>query len=169
MAKTSRATPATPAAPETLLDSVDRLTAEVRLLRQILDELREDFSWVTRNGLPVQPVEHVVVQQMARDPCAKDWGKRLVIQRNVYPTDAIPEPTGTEVPKNGSTPGLDTASQEQLYSVVTALDRVREQLAKAVAVPQEFLNSGTATMVAVSQPVLAKQGRQETPPPGCLF
>ncbi|MBI1314485.1 hypothetical protein GC176_24600, partial [bacterium] len=58
-------------------DSVDRLTAEVRVLRDVLDEIREDFSWVTRNGLPVQPVIHTRVKRMALDPCADDWGERL--------------------------------------------------------------------------------------------
>ena len=38
------------------------------MFRETIDELREDFSWVTRNGLPVQPIEHFIVKRMARDP-----------------------------------------------------------------------------------------------------
>jgi len=39
----------------------------VRCLREVLDEIREDLSWVIRNGLPVQPVEHVHVKRIDRN------------------------------------------------------------------------------------------------------
>ena len=78
--------PTTPVAAEEsgpLSESVDQLIGEVRLLRQVLDEIREDLSWVTRNGLPVQPVEHVHVKSMARDVTAVDWNNWLVVERSM--------------------------------------------------------------------------------------
>lgn len=47
------------------------------------DEIREEISWVTRNGLPVRtplPVSPVL-KRMALDPLAADWGERLLIER----------------------------------------------------------------------------------------
>ena len=67
-----------------LVKSVDRLTTEVQLLRQVMDEIREDFSWVTRNSPPARAIEHVHVKRMALDPCAEDWGEHLEIERSTY-------------------------------------------------------------------------------------
>jgi hypothetical protein len=59
------------------------LRDHVRLLVDAIDEVREELSWLTRNGLtsrePLPPVP--VLKQMALDPCAEDWGERLVIER----------------------------------------------------------------------------------------
>jgi hypothetical protein len=59
------------------------LKDEVRVLRDILDEIRDELQWVTRNGVPVQVSHPVspVLRQMALDPMAKDWGERLHIVR----------------------------------------------------------------------------------------
>src|SRR5436190_1829985 len=73
MAKRARSAPATCPGADPLAESIDRLAAELRILRETIDEIREDFSWVTRNGMPVQPIEHVIVKRMALDPCAADW------------------------------------------------------------------------------------------------
>jgi len=62
-------------------ESVDRLSSEIHCLRQVLDEVREDVSWLARNGLPVQPIDHVHVRRMARDVNADDWNEPLVIER----------------------------------------------------------------------------------------
>ena len=73
---------------DALIESVDLLSAEVRCLREVLDEVREDFSWLTRNGLPIRPVEHVHVRRMARDINADDWAARLVVDRFELPETA---------------------------------------------------------------------------------
>ena len=77
-----------------LAESMDNLTGELRMLRQVLDEIREDISWVTQNGLPVRPVEYVRVKRMALDPCAEDWGERLVIERSRYDPSGEASPVG---------------------------------------------------------------------------
>jgi hypothetical protein len=67
---------------DSLGDSLDKLSQEVRLLREVIDEIREEFSWLTRNGLPTQPIEHVTVKRMSKDSCAEDWAERLVLEHN---------------------------------------------------------------------------------------
>lgn len=60
------------------LNAVAHLADEIRMLRDVLDELREDFSYAFRNPRPVVPS---VLKQMAVDPTADDWSERLVIER----------------------------------------------------------------------------------------
>jgi len=75
----------TPAPDETaeLRHEIADLKDQVRVLSDILDEIREEISWVTRNGLPVRSPMPVspVLKRMALDPLAEDWGERLQIVR----------------------------------------------------------------------------------------
>lgn len=70
-----------------LRDEVTDLKNQVRVLSDILDEIREELQWVTRNGLPIpEPLPTVpVLKRMAVDPCANDWNERLVIVRGEFP------------------------------------------------------------------------------------
>lgn len=86
-----------------LRDEVTDLKNQVRVLSDILDEIREELQWVTRNGLPIrEPLPAVpVLKRMALDPCAEDWGERLVVEygvsQSLHPTDPdeiISEPVG---------------------------------------------------------------------------
>jgi len=118
-----------------LSESVDRLIGEVQLLRQVLDEIREDLSWVTRNGLPVQPVEHVHVKSMARDVRAADWNDRLVIERTMlHPLGQLGRLGSLELDRlmdelRGS---VETLAQGQIEPVLNALDEVRTALLAAM-------------------------------------
>lgn len=51
-----------------------------------LDEIREELTWLMRNGLPMKSIEHVVVLRMALDPAAKDWAAKLQVERFSLPT-----------------------------------------------------------------------------------
>lgn len=57
------------------------LTEEVRVLRDVLDEIREEMSWSIRNNSDRRN-ECTVLKQMGRDPTADDWGEHLVIARH---------------------------------------------------------------------------------------
>lgn len=50
------------------------LKDQVRVLTDILDEVSEDFQWVTRNGLPLWTPHPIspALKQMALDPLAED-------------------------------------------------------------------------------------------------
>lgn len=131
MAKASTPAPSPTPDGEPLVDAVHRLTAEITVFRQVIDEIREDFSWLTRNGLPVQPIEHVHVVRMALDPCADDWGDRLEIERSTYNSRANASPLESDVldrVTDDSTSALEAAAQGHLEFVLSALERMRDSI-----------------------------------------
>ena len=64
-----------------LRDEVTDLKNQVRVLSDILDEIRVDLQWVAQNGLPIRETlpPRPTLKRMALDPCAEDWNERLVI------------------------------------------------------------------------------------------
>lgn len=72
-----------------LAEVVEALTAEVRVLRQAVDELREEIQYATRNLIdrPVPPLPHRRIVSMPLDPLADDFGERL----NAVTPDDLPE------------------------------------------------------------------------------
>ncbi|HUQ68566.1 MAG TPA: hypothetical protein VM165_03525 [Planctomycetaceae bacterium] len=118
-----------------LAESVDRLTAELRVLRQVIDEIREDFSWITRNGIPVQPIEHVHVKRMALDPLADDWNERLELKRSTFPSLVTASPldcAALDRLAEELTQAFEAVAQGQLDVVLIALDGVRADLIAAL-------------------------------------
>lgn len=114
-----------------LSEAADRLSAEVRCLREVLDEVREDFSWVTRNGLPIQPMEHVRVRRMARDPNADDWAARLVVDRFALPENVQASPLESDsldALARNLTAAFEAAAKGQLGPVLQAVDGVQARL-----------------------------------------
>ena len=83
MAKSRSNTPPAPDEIVELREGITSLKDHIRVLVDAIDEVREELSWLTRNGLPsresLPPVP--VLKRMAADPCADDWGERLVIER----------------------------------------------------------------------------------------
>jgi hypothetical protein len=73
-----------------LRDEVTDLKNQVQVLSDILDEIREELQWVTRNGLPIrEPLPACpTLKRMALDPCADDWNERLVIDYGPLPRAA---------------------------------------------------------------------------------
>lgn len=113
-----------------LRDEVTDLKNQVRVLSDILDEIREELQWVTRNGLPVQVKEPLspvpVLKRMAADPCAPDWAERLVIDygipAHVDKAEAMspppPEPASAPTSSSKAPAGklfADADDQRQLF------------------------------------------------------
>ncbi len=116
---------------EPFSEAADRLSAEVRCLREVLDEVREDFSWVTRNGLPIQPMEHVRVRRMARDPNADDWAARLVLDRFTLPENVQASPLESDsldTLVRNLTAAFEAAEKGQLEPVLQAVDGMQARL-----------------------------------------
>jgi hypothetical protein len=136
MAPARESTPAAvPASSDALTGAVERLCDELRILREVMDDIREDFSWVTRNGLPVQPIEHVHVKRMALDPCASDWRERLEIERSTCPANGSASPLDVEMLDRIAetlTTTVEAVAQGQLEAVVNALDVVRNEILSAL-------------------------------------
>ena len=112
-------------------EAADRLSAEVRCLREVLDEVREDFSWVTRNGLPIQPIEHVRVRRMARNLNADDWAARLVVDRFALPENVQASPLESDsldALARNLTAAFEAAAKGQLGPVLHAVDGVQARL-----------------------------------------
>jgi hypothetical protein len=57
-----------------LLATIRELSQEVRVLREAVDELREELQWSNRNPLPHNPPSsRFVLTSMPLDPAAEDW------------------------------------------------------------------------------------------------
>lgn len=135
MAPARKIAPATAPDHDASPTSIDRLTETLARLCDIIDDLREDFSWVTRNGLPVQPIEHVHVKRMALDPCAGDWGERLEIERSTFPANAPAftlDTAALDRIAESLTTTVEAVAQGQLEAVLNALDAVRHEILSAV-------------------------------------
>ena len=132
MAKKARGAPAEkPAESEAIAAAVERLADAVVVLRDVLEEIREDLSWLTRNGLPIQPIEHVVVKRMALDPCDPDWNEKLEVERYSYPADASASPVdGVALGRMAEelTATIEAIAQCQLDIVLAAIDGVRNEI-----------------------------------------
>ena len=137
MKKSSPATaPASPRGQqaERLTDVVGRLADEVRVVRDVLDDIREDLSWITRNGVPTRSIEHTRVLRMARDPLAPDARDHLELRTYTL------EPRGSSEisPKvfdelvSEIAEAVTVIGQEQLNMFLMALDDARAKLLAAI-------------------------------------
>jgi hypothetical protein len=103
-----------------LRDEVTELKNQVRVLSDILDEIRVDLQWVTRNGLPIREPSPScpTLKRMALNPCADDWSERLVIN---YGTPD-PNPDATESRSDECThagsppPSASLAPSDELFA-----------------------------------------------------
>ncbi|MEZ6131130.1 MAG: hypothetical protein R3C59_20855 [Planctomycetaceae bacterium] len=95
-----------------LREEIASLKDHIRLLVDAIDEVREELSWLTRNGLPSrEPLPPVpVLKQMAADPCADDWGERLVIDYGTRNTNGETQPIVT--PETASVEAAPTPSEQ---------------------------------------------------------
>lgn len=184
MAKARKSAPAASPEVDPLAKAVDRLTAELRMLRNVMDEIREDFSWVTRNGLPIQPIEHVHVKRMALDPCAEDWGDHLEIERSTYVPRGSASPldsTALDRIAEELTTSFESVAQGQLEIVLTALDGVRTEILNALKrrrgdpangearLPKEPAKPATVAVSATASINEPPTPDTPKPPPGQLF
>ena len=131
---------------------------------------------MTRNGLPIQPVEHVHIKRMARDLSAADWNERLVIERTqLHPPGRL---TGIATPElRRLTEDLQSAVEAlvdgQIGPILKAVDEVQTALMDAMQRSQTELSvdGGMTSMDAgTSSPLFPPENPQ--PPcirPGRLF
>lgn len=182
MAKKSAPSSSTDRESHPLAEAVDRLATEMSALRQVIDEVREDFSWLTRNGLPVQPIQHIHVKRMALDPCADDWNERLEIERSTFVPRGRASPLETDVIDQAVEElkaTLEAVAQGHLEVVLTALDGVREEILKALRrrvdpadggnkdSPLSDASSPAPTSSSLPSPPSSSPSLR--PPPGRLF
>jgi|GEM_PF-689290 len=175
MAKKARVPSAErPAEPDPLTAAVERLADAVIVLRDAVDEIREDISWLSRNGLSVQPIEHVVVKRMARNPCAANWSEHLHIERSTFPADQsgslLDADTCNRIAEE-LTATFEAVAQGQLEVVLTALDGVRDEILAALKRPLAKRTDQAAVPAAEPPPAPAPASdpTRDSPPRGSLF
>jgi hypothetical protein len=119
---------------ERLTDAVNHLADELRVVRDVLDETREDLGWLTRNGLPQQPIVHTQLLRMARDPLAPDWRERLVFHRFSAGDAADPQIASEQLDELVSEIAevVTGTGQEQINLLLSALDDMRAKLVAAI-------------------------------------
>lgn len=66
---------------DAVVEVLHTLTQELRVLRDVLDEIREQLSWSLRND-HFHRGNCPVLKQMSRDPTADNWSDHLVIARH---------------------------------------------------------------------------------------
>ena len=129
MVRDRKTAPAEPeSSHEALVDALNRVGDELSSLQNSLDQIREDLSWVTRNGLPVQPIEHVIVRRMALDPCDPDWASKLELIRLDSAGDADFDSQIAERVAEAIGTAIEGLLQGQLEIVLSALDGVRSAI-----------------------------------------
>ncbi|MCC7420984.1 MAG: hypothetical protein IT428_11945 [Planctomycetaceae bacterium] len=82
------------------------LKQSIGVLVDVMDGIREELQWLSRNGLP--PHEErlppsPVLKQMAADPCDPNWGDKLVIARG-FPEERRSVPELDPVPPHSILP-----------------------------------------------------------------
>jgi|ERR1051326_9179232 hypothetical protein len=61
---------------ERLIDAVEHVGEELATLRQVIDEIREEFQWAVRNE-KLPPTHIVHITSMPVDPCDPEFGKKV--------------------------------------------------------------------------------------------
>jgi hypothetical protein len=74
-----------------LAEILRELRDEVRVLRQVVDELREECQWANRNSepLPLPPRFHLT--SMPLDPTSDDWEINRLKPEDLPDSDCLPE------------------------------------------------------------------------------
>lgn len=147
---------------ERLTDAVNHLTEELRVVRDVLDETREDLSWLTRNELPYQPTVHTQLVRMAADPLAPDWNERLEFHMFSSGDSSNPQVASEQLDELVSEIAevVTGTGQEQVNLLLTALDDMRVKLVAAIKSsadepPAEVIPTAAASFGSRSP---AKQG-----------
>lgn len=114
--------------------SVDRLAEEVRILRQVLDEIQDDFAWATRNGLASKVTAPMVVKKMALDPLAADWNQHIEIEGGNSTNESM-SPNNDHLEKLVCRieDTVENVAEGQLEVVLTFLGGMRRQFLEALA------------------------------------
>jgi len=60
---------------ERLIDAVETVADQIEVLRNVIDEIREEFQWAVRNKRLAPHVVHVT--SMAKDPLDPQWAAKL--------------------------------------------------------------------------------------------
>ena len=167
-----------------LQTTVEELSQNVHVLTEIVDALREDLSWLTRNGMPHQPIT-VIVHRM---PHVVGEGTRDTMELSFAqlpdrdPTadtlsdDQVRAAVIDEIVERLTVP-LGELAQEQLNVLLSIFDHAHRDVLQAIRKPQtippeELAPKKPRRRKRKEEPTAAvvQSVPQEPPPPhGLLF
>jgi hypothetical protein len=96
--KTPASAPEAAAPQEPLAAELESLRIEVRVLRQAIDEVREELQYLNNNGVRLRDVDQLppigILKRMAADVTSSDWSQRLQIDhgKGIATDPKRPEP-----------------------------------------------------------------------------
>ena len=121
-----------------LQETIEKLSQDIRVLTDIIDGLREDFSWLTRNGMPHQPIT-VIVHRM---PGVAEEGSRRTMELSFSqlperdPTETLTDEEVRKAVINDVVQRLaepvGEVAQQQLSSLVSTLDHAHRDVLEAI-------------------------------------
>ncbi len=127
-----------------LQTAVDELAQNVRVLTDIVDRLREDLSWLTRNGVPHQPIT-VLVHRMPRVSAGEGGRGTLELSLVRWPVrdptaetlsdDQVRAVVVEEIVQRLAEP-LGELAQEQLNALVDVIDHAHREVLHAIRTPR---------------------------------
>ena len=128
------------------------MTDELRVARDVMDEIREDLSWVSRNGVPGHREGHTRLRSMARNPLAADANELLEVLTSTVASsnssELAPEVFDELVSQIAEV--VTVVGQEQVNLLLSALDD---------AWPKVF------AAIKASSSVTPNAGQESTAPP----
>jgi hypothetical protein len=129
---------------ERLTDAVRDLADELRVGRDVLDEVRQELGWLTRNGIPRRHGAHTQLLPGAADLLAPDANEHLEI-RSPTAAGSNSSELSAEV-LNGLVSEIaevvTVVGQEQLNLLLTALDDARTKLVAAIKASSATKSAG---------------------------
>ncbi len=128
------------------------MTNELRVARDVMDEIREDLQWVTQNGISDHHGEHTRIVRMARDPLEPDVNELLDVLASTVASanssELAPEMFDELVSQIAEV--VTVVGQEQVNLLLSALDD---------AGPKVF------AAIKASASVTPNAGQESTAPP----
>lgn len=84
-----------------LIDAVEEVAEQLQVLREVIDEIREEFQWAVRNNRLRCPPMHIT--SMPKDPLAPDFGTRVnrYTPENLSEVFNAPPPDSEETKEGG--------------------------------------------------------------------
>lgn len=143
---------------ERLTDAVNHLAEELRVVRDVMDEIREDLGWITRNGIPGRHGEHKQLVRMARDPLAPNANASLRVLTSTVESANSSElaPDVFDELVSEITEAVTVIGQEQVNLLLTALDDARAKLVAAIKASSAVPNVENALTTSESLPPATK-------------
>ena len=164
--------------------TVEELSHNVRVLTDIVDALREDLSWLTRNGVTHQPIT-VIVHSMPRVAGEGSRGSTELTfaqlpdrdpTADTLSDDQVRSAVIDEVVERLAVP-LSELAQEQLNVLLSIIDHAHHDVLQAIRKPHTIRPEDTVPKKPrrrkkkeePTAAVLPSVSQEPPPPPGQLF